>query len=71
MESDNHMVLLYAVSIQGGSPAIFYTLLRDLLQTKFAVIGYRPCTNDLLGIKIGRNQNQNWALIGRGSKTSR
>ena len=30
----------------------------------------RACINDILKIKIGKNQNQNWALIGRGSKTS-
>ena len=31
----------------------------------------RACINDVPKIKIGKNQNQNWALIGRGSKTSR
>ena len=30
----------------------------------------RACANDVPKIKIGENQNQNWALIGRGSKTS-
>ena len=28
----------------------------------------RACVNDVPKIKIGKNQNQNWALIGRGSK---
>ena len=32
---------------------------------------FRPCINDFPKIKAGKNQNQNWALIGRGSKTSR
>ena len=30
----------------------------------------RACINDVPKIKIGKNQNQNWALIGRGPKTS-
>ena len=30
----------------------------------------RACVNDVPKIKIGKNQNQNWAPIGRGSKTS-
>ena len=30
----------------------------------------RACVNDVPKIKIGKNHNQNWALIGRGSKTS-
>ena len=34
-------------------------------------IPFRACINDVPKIKIGKNQNQNWALIGRGSKTSR
>ena len=29
----------------------------------------RACIDDVTKIKIGKNQNQNWALIGRGSKT--
>ena len=29
----------------------------------------RACTNDIPKIKIGKNQNQNWALIGQGPKT--
>ena len=28
----------------------------------------RACVNDVPKIKIGKNRNQNWALIGRGSK---
>ena len=28
----------------------------------------RACINDVRKIKIGKNQNQNWVLIGRGSK---
>ena len=28
----------------------------------------RACVNDVPKIKIGKNQNQNWALIGRGLK---
>ena len=28
----------------------------------------RACINDIRKIKIGKNQNQNWVLIGRGSK---
>ena len=28
----------------------------------------RACINDVLKIKIGKNQNQNWASIGRGLK---
>ena len=28
----------------------------------------RACINDVWKIKIGKNQNQNWVLIGRGSK---
>ena len=31
----------------------------------------RACINDVPKIKIGKNQNQNWALSGRGFKTSR
>ena len=31
-------------------------------------IGLRACINDVRKIKIGKNQNQNWVLIGRGSK---
>ena len=31
----------------------------------------RACINDVRKIKIGIKQNQNWALIGRGRKTSR
>ena len=31
----------------------------------------RACINDVPEIRIGKSQNQNWALIGRGSKTSR
>ena len=37
----------------------------------FAAVGpcrVRACVNDVPKIKIGKNQNQNWALIGRGSK---
>ena len=30
--------------------------------------GLRACINDVRKIKIGKNQNQNWVLIGRGSK---
>ena len=30
----------------------------------------RACVNDVPKIKIGKNQNKIWGLIGRGSKTS-
>ena len=30
--------------------------------------GLRACVNDVPKIKIGKNQNQNWTLIGRGLK---
>ena len=32
------------------------------------VVSLRACINDVRKIKIGKNQNQNWVLIGRGSK---
>ena len=32
------------------------------------MFGLRACINDVRKIKIGKNQNQNWVLIGRGSK---
>ena len=35
-------------------------------EVEFCVL--RACINDVRKIKIGKNQNQNWVLIGRGSK---
>ena len=51
-------------------PETFCTLLclinyRSII---IVVVMVRACVNDVPKIKIGKNQNQNWALIGRGSK---
>ena len=35
------------------------------------IVALRACINDVPKIKIGKNQNQNWTLIGQGSRTSR
>ena len=46
----------------------FSSFLYDVFFFFFFLISLRACINDVRKIKIGKNQNQNWVLIGRGSK---
>ena len=48
-----------------GQPLVYTRTSRE----KYRVI--RAFINDVPKIRTGKNQNQNWALIGRGSKTPR
>ena len=42
--------------------------LYEIFLLRFVIWLLRACINDVPKIKIGKNQNQNWALIGRGLK---